>query len=102
MYRLAINRSRSVWRRALVELSHQARLRPAADQTGEALEDGVAVRGAVRKLPRRQREAVALRYFGDLTVEQTAEVMGCAPGTVKALTSQAMTSLRGFLDQEVS
>lgn len=102
VYRVAINRSRSVWRRALLELAHQARLRPAVDEPGEAVEDGMAVRAAVRKLPRRQREAVALRYFGDLSVEQTAEVMGCAAGTVKALTSQAMASLRARLDQELS
>lgn len=100
VYRVAINRSRSVWRRALVEWAHQGRLRPAVDEPGEAVEDGMAVRAAVRKLPRRQREAVALRYFGDLSVEQTAEVMGCAAGTVKALTSQAMASLRGLLDRE--
>lgn len=101
VYRVAINRSRSLWRRALVELAYQARLRPAAGGTGDAVEDGMAVRAAVRRLPRRQREAVGLRYFADLSVEQTAEVMGCAAGTVKALTSQAMTSLRGQLDQEV-
>jgi RNA polymerase sigma-70 factor (ECF subfamily) len=46
------------------------------------------------KLPMRQREAVLLRYFEDLSVAEAASVMGCAGGTVKALTFQALRSMR--------
>jgi RNA polymerase sigma factor (sigma-70 family) len=53
-----------------------------------------AVRAAVRRLPRRQREAVIHRFFLGLTVEETAASMRCAPGTVTALTHQALTRLR--------
>lgn len=45
-------------------------------------------------LPQRQREAVVLRYFEQLSVRDTAEAMGCAEGTVKATLSQAIRSLR--------
>ncbi len=52
------------------------------------------MRAAVATLAPRQREALALRYFADLSVEDTAAAMRCAPGTVKALTSQAIAALR--------
>jgi DNA-directed RNA polymerase specialized sigma24 family protein len=45
-------------------------------------------------LPRRQREALLLRFLLDLSVEQTAERMGCAAGTVRALTAQGVGRLR--------
>jgi DNA-directed RNA polymerase specialized sigma24 family protein len=37
---------------------------------------------------------VVLRYYCDLTVEETAEVLGCSEGTVKSLTSRGLESLR--------
>ncbi len=45
-------------------------------------------------LPERQREAVVLRFFEDLSTEQTAAVMNCAEGTVKATLHQALRKLR--------
>jgi RNA polymerase sigma factor (sigma-70 family) len=56
----------------------------------------------VAALPRRQRAALVLRYFSDLSVDRTAEVLGCAPGTVKSLTSQAIASLRDRFEVEVT
>lgn len=52
---------------------------------------------AVADLPPRQREAVACRYLRQLNVRQTAEVMNCAEGTVKAATAAAMKNLREVL-----
>ena len=49
-----------------------------------------AVAAALRKLPRRQREAVVLRYYLDLSVEETAQAMGVSPGTVKSATHRAL------------
>jgi RNA polymerase sigma factor (sigma-70 family) len=48
-------------------------------------------------LPDRQREAVVLRFFEELSVEQTARAMDCAEGTVKATVHQALRSLRAKL-----
>ena len=56
--------------------------------------DVLAVRRAVAGLPPRMRTALVLRYYSDLSVEQTADAMSCRPGTVKSLTSQALTALR--------
>lgn len=45
-------------------------------------------------LPTRQRAVVVLRYYEDLTEAQIADVLGCAPGTVKSQASAAMKALR--------
>jgi RNA polymerase sigma factor (sigma-70 family) len=53
---------------------------------------------ALRDLPRRERLAVALYYFLDLDTAETAAVMGCSPGTVKATLHHARARLRGRLE----
>jgi RNA polymerase sigma-70 factor (sigma-E family) len=63
------------------------------DIAGEAV-DRVAVRRALAALTSRQRAVLALRVFDDLSEAQTAEVLGCAVGTVKSTLSQALTRLR--------
>ena len=50
-------------------------------------------------LPDRQREAITLRFFEELSVEETATVMKCATGTVKATVHQALRALREKLKQ---
>ncbi|HJP79594.1 MAG TPA: SigE family RNA polymerase sigma factor [Pseudonocardiaceae bacterium] len=48
-------------------------------------------------LSQRQREVLALRYFEDLSVTDTAEIMRTSEGTVKSYTSRALQQLRQFL-----
>lgn len=48
----------------------------------------------LNELPDRQREAVVLRFMEELSVEETAAAMSCAPGTVKATVHQALRSLK--------
>jgi len=49
---------------------------------------------ALRALPKRQREAVALRYLADLPENQTASAMGCSIGAVKSNTAKGLQRLR--------
>jgi RNA polymerase sigma-70 factor (sigma-E family) len=49
---------------------------------------------ALQQLPPRQRAAVVLRYYEDLTEAQTAAAMGCAVGTVKSQVAAALKTLR--------
>ena len=56
-----------------------------------------ALWSALLELPVRQRAAIVLRYYEDLTEAQTAEVMGCALGTVKSQVSSGMATLRDRL-----
>lgn len=58
------------------------------------VEDAATLIPALGQLPPRQRAVLVLRYFEDLTEEQTAAMLGCSVGTVKATTSHAFSRLR--------
>jgi RNA polymerase sigma-70 factor (sigma-E family) len=59
-----------------------------------------AVLAALRRLPSRQREAVVLRYYLDMTEQQAAEAMGVSRGTVKSATSRGLAALALMLKEE--
>ncbi|WP_340538236.1 SigE family RNA polymerase sigma factor [Nocardioides sp. GXZ039] len=56
---------------------------------------------ALQTLPVRQRTAIVLRYYEDLTEPQTAEAMGCAVGTVKSQVSAGIAKLRVLLRDQL-
>jgi len=82
------------------ELSSEAP--PDAGSPGHA--DTVAqsdwVWSALMELPVRQRAAIVLRYYEDLTEAQTADAMGCAVGTVKSQVSAGLSKLRERLGDD--
>jgi RNA polymerase sigma factor (sigma-70 family) len=53
----------------------------------------------LRGLPPRQRACVVLRYYEDLSVEQTAEILGCSTGTVKSQAARGLDTLRQAIDR---
>ncbi|MFD0435255.1 SigE family RNA polymerase sigma factor [Streptomyces chartreusis] len=59
-------------------------------------EDRDALLTALAQLPPRQREAVVLRYWEDLTETQTAEAMGCSVGAVKSNAAKGIAKLRAI------
>ena len=67
-------------------------------------EDAAAVRlglvAALLALPRRQREAVALYYLGDMSEADVGRALGIAPGTVKTHVHRGLAALRAQLDGE--
>lgn len=60
-------------------------------------EEQRAVASAIRRLPDRQREALVLRYYLDMSEEQTARAMGISRGTVKSATSRALAAVGRLL-----
>ncbi|MEU6671532.1 SigE family RNA polymerase sigma factor [Streptomyces sp. NPDC046727] len=59
-------------------------------------DDRSALLKALAQLPARQREAVVLRYWEDLTETQAAEAMGCSVGTVKSNAAKGLAKLRAI------
>jgi RNA polymerase sigma-70 factor (sigma-E family) len=62
-----------------------------------SLEDRADLLEALGALPVRQRAALVLRFFDDLTEAQTAEVLGCPVGTVKSTVARGLARLRSSL-----
>lgn len=94
-YRVAFNLARSALRRRLAERRALARVGVrAAASTGLDQADVLALRAALRRLPARQRTALVLRFYADLPLQEVAEIMGCAPGTVSAHVRDALAALR--------
>lgn len=99
MNRVAVNHANSWLRRRAAERRAMARRKgQQVQELPPDHADAIAVREAVARLPRRQRTALVYRYYAGLSVAETAEVMSCAPGTVRALTSHAVSALRDRAD----
>ena len=55
---------------------------------------------ALEKLPARQREAFVLRYWEDMDVAETAQMMGCSQGSVKTHCSRALHTMAALLEKQ--
>lgn len=98
-----VNLSRSRLRLRQVVARHRPEPLPdmaSAEHTALEHSRRDAVVQALQQLPRRQREAVTLRYFSDLTEAQTAQAMGCSVGAVKSHTSRGIAALRPLLEDQ--
>lgn len=60
-------------------------------------EDRVVLLHALATLPPRQRAALVLRFWEDMSVEETARVLDCSAGTVKSQTARGLANLRGVI-----
>ncbi len=99
-----VNRSRSVLRHRVVvdrNSPKPAPDMPSAEHGAIALFERSAVIEALRTLPARQREAVVLRFYADMSEAQIAFAMQISRGAVKSHTARAMQALRAVLEREV-
>jgi RNA polymerase sigma-70 factor (sigma-E family) len=96
-----VNRARSVLRhRVIVERNAPKALPdlPSAEDGAISMFERSAVIAALRDLPGRQREALILRYYADLSEAEIAAAMGISKGSVKSHTARGMTALRAALE----
>ncbi|MFY1694301.1 SigE family RNA polymerase sigma factor [Solwaraspora sp. WMMD791] len=98
-----VNRCRSAIRHRRVVQAHLAAARPGPDAPSaeagaldQLRHDDVIT--ALRALPPRQREAIVLRYYADLSEAQIADAMGVSRGAVKSHTARGIAALRTSLD----
>jgi RNA polymerase sigma-70 factor (sigma-E family) len=95
--RTVVNLANSFFRRRRLEREH-------AEAEGRALRDESAggsdpverdaLWRALATLPSRQRAAIVLRFYEDLSEQQTADVLGVPVGTVKSMVSRGIDALR--------
>jgi RNA polymerase sigma-70 factor (sigma-E family) len=94
--RCLLDERRRPWRREAAWESPPDR---AVGGTEEPVTDRMALTAALAGLPPRQRAVVVLRFFNDLSVEQTAAELGCTAGTVKSQTARALATLRDVISE---
>lgn len=89
-----VDETRRPWRR---ERSHAELPEPAVPAEPVSPGRVEALNEALAALPPRMRAALVLRYFHDLSVEDTADALGCSQGTVKSQTARGIDRLRVVL-----
>ena len=62
--------------------------------------DALPIKDAVRRLPQQLRDVIVLRFFSDMTVQQTARVLSLPEGTVKTRQRKALSLLRLELGED--
>jgi RNA polymerase sigma-70 factor (sigma-E family) len=94
-----VNLSRMHFRRRKVERAYLERegQRPSIDASSPEVEEHERLKRALLRLPERQRAALVLRFYEDLSERDTADTLRCRPGTVKSLVSRALASMRDEL-----
>ena len=95
--RTIVNLATSHFRRRRVERAYLERS-ATAPETNANEELDATMHNALLRLPERQRAAIVLRFYEDLSDVQTAEVLRCSRGTVRSLVSRGMTTLRSELE----
>ncbi len=98
-----LNRSRSVLRRRAVADRHMPPPEPdmpSAEHAALTRLERLAVISALRALPPRQREALVLRFYLDLSEEQAAAAMNISTGALKSHTSRGKAAMRTILERE--
>jgi RNA polymerase sigma-70 factor (sigma-E family) len=98
----SVHRRRGIARRFGGSVEAKLWSEPAGSAEAAALlaEDRRQVLAALATLPRRQREALVLRYYQRLTEPEIAETMGISRGTVKSTLSRGLGALGGRLSKE--
>lgn len=97
--RTVVNLANSYFRRVRIERFHREREGgvPRADGAPVDVEAREEMWRSLQMLPQRQRAAIVLRFYEDLSEAQVAEVMSCPVGTVKSLVSRGLKRLRAEL-----
>lgn len=101
LHRSVVNRARNRARRLKVERRYARPDEPAPyDLPDVATRDRLW--RALQRLPHRQRAALVLRFYLDLSEADTAARLGCRPGTVKSAVARGLAALRAELGPDFS
>jgi RNA polymerase sigma-70 factor (sigma-E family) len=94
--RTIVNLHTSSLRRKRLERAHAAReaARPRSADVQPDVARQEDIWRSLRELPARQRAAVVLRYYGDLSEREAAEALGCSVPALKSMVARAIRTLR--------
>ena len=98
--RILYHDSATRWRRRGLRAETSVASPPDVALVADAADDTslrLLLRRALLALPPRQRAVLVLRYLEDRSVEETAEILGCRPGTVVSQASRALVKLRALV-----
>ena len=100
-----VNLSRSHFRRKRVERTYLERARheaagPQRKRPDSSIEDREELWRGLERLSPRQRAAIVLRFYEDLSEAEVGNILECAPGTVKSLVSRGLEKLRAEIGRE--
>lgn len=93
LVRVFLADQRTGWRRRVLPFGTMPESSAPAADPDTALD----LRDALESLGPRQRATIVLRFYCDLSIEQTAEALSCSTGTVKSQTARALATLRSSL-----
>jgi RNA polymerase sigma-70 factor (sigma-E family) len=99
--RAVVNLSKNHFRRRAVERAFLERANPAlATQSHEQpFVEREATMAALARLPQRQRAAIVLRFYEDLTEDAIAQILRCRNGTVRSLVTRGVQALRADIQR---
>jgi RNA polymerase sigma-70 factor (sigma-E family) len=95
--RIIVNEHAGLWRRAWKRNERPTGSVPEVAARAADAEVDDTMWTAIQNLPKRQRAAVVLRYYEDLSEAETARILNCSIGTVKSQTSRGLAALRTSL-----
>jgi RNA polymerase sigma-70 factor (sigma-E family) len=98
--RIIVNENTSMWRRAWKRNERSTDLLPDAGHSDPDSTSRDAMWRVVQTLPPKQRAAVVLRYYEDLSEADTAAVLGCSVGNVKSQTSRGIAAIRAAVTSD--
>jgi RNA polymerase sigma factor (sigma-70 family) len=93
MVRRFVDERRSRWSRVIL----RDRVPERPEPPGPSVEEHDSIVAALRGLPPGQRAVIVLRYFSDMSVDQTAQALGCSTGNVKSQCARGLATLREAL-----
>ncbi|WP_117214224.1 SigE family RNA polymerase sigma factor [Allorhizocola rhizosphaerae] len=98
MRRAMVNQRNTLWRRLTSrELLHGVLPDRAAPDSTAVVAQRAELLAALGRLPQKMRAVLVLRYWEDLSEKETAAILGCSVGSVKAQASRGLERLREHL-----
>jgi RNA polymerase sigma-70 factor (sigma-E family) len=100
LLRVFLDERRRPWRREVSTVPGSAAL-DGVSEPELAAGERTLLRTALDRLPKRRRAVLILRFWMDLSIEQTADLLGCSAGTVRSQASRGLNDLRQVLEPDL-